>query len=165
MSMKTKQQGMTLVEVAITVSIIGLLAAFVVPAVNKLLERRNAAQAASKLRIAVNAFELCKAETGSYPLDKTPAQVPPEMTDYFADLGIYDAASSDDKRKWWVSTTPVGGRWDWDEGYHFAYSVSISAPTASSQALKDLDAMLDDGDLETGRFRRVSSQYHYILEE
>jgi len=146
---------MTLVEILITVSIIGLLAAFMIPAVNKALERRDGARAASRMRIAVNAFELCNAEDGSYPPDKNPAQIPPEMIDYFANLGI----------DWWESNTPVGGRWDWDQGYHFAYSVSISAPTASAKALQDLDAMLDDGDLETGTFRKVDSQYHYILEE
>lgn len=160
MSAKTKQQGMTLIEIVITVSIIGLLAAFIVPVVNSVLERRNAARAASKIRIAVNAFELCLAEEGSYPLDKNPAQIPPEMTGYFADLGI----------DWWGSKTPVGGRWDWDQGYHFAYSVSISAPTASSKTMKDLDAMLETGDnergnLTTGNFRQVGTQYHYILEE
>lgn len=157
--MRTHKQGMTLVEVLMTVSILGLLAAFIVPAVTKAIERRENALCASNLRIAINAFELYRSEMGGYPPDKTPAVIPPEMTDYFNDLGI----------DWWTETTDVGGRWDWDNGYHFAYSISIASPTASQDQLEELDALLETGDdrgnLETGDFRKVGSQYHYILEE
>lgn len=155
MKAKMKQQGMTLIEIVITVSVIGLLAAFILPAVSKAMERRDGARAASKMRIAVNAFELCKAETGSYPLDRNRAQIPPEMTDYFADLGI----------DWWTVENELGGKWDWDKDNNFPYSISIVDPTSSQKALQDLDAMLDDGDLETGTFRKIGTRYHYILEE
>lgn len=147
---------MTLIEILVTVSIIALLATFLIPAVKAAVERRQNGLCASRMRIAVNAFELCRSENGSYPPDKTPAVIPPEMTDYFDDLGI---------TAWWTQKTPVGGRWDWDNGYHYAYSVSISSPSASFDQLKDLDAMLDDGNLETGTFRKNGVQYHYILEE
>jgi type II secretory pathway pseudopilin PulG len=152
---------MTLIEILITVSCIALLAAFILPVVGKTLKHRDNARTASRMRIAVNAFELYQSDYGEYPADKTPGVVPPEMTDYFIDLGIVDASGSG----WWTETTDVGGRWDWDNGYHFAYSVSIAAPTASLDQMMDLDRLLDDGVLETGTFRKSGTQYHYILEE
>jgi type II secretory pathway pseudopilin PulG len=147
---------MTLVEILITLSIIVLLAAIFVPVVKTAMERRQNSLCASRMRIAVNAFELYRSENGGYPADKNPAQIPPEMTDYFEDLGITG---------WWTQNTPVGGRWDWDNGYHYAYSVSVSAPSAPVPQLEKLDALLDDGNLNTGTFRKNGTQYHYILEE
>lgn len=158
---RSYKQGMTLIEILIVVSIIGLLALVMIPAVTKAIERRENALTASRMRMAINAFELCRSETGAYPRDRTPGVIPPEMTDYFDDLNITE---------WWTETTDVGGKWDWDKGYHYAYSVSISRPTASQEQLEELDALLEygnntRGDLTSGAFRKYDNQYHYILEE
>lgn len=150
------RSGMTLVEIVMVVSIIGLLATFLVPAVAQAMKDRENARAASKLRQAVTAFNLYKSETGSYPADKTPGVIPPEMVDYFADMGI---------TAWWSQKTEIGGNWDWDKGYHFAYSVSIARPARSVKQLQRFDALVDDGNLATGKFRAVGSQYHFIIEE
>jgi type IV pilus assembly protein PilA len=155
MNGSSSKSGMTLIEILITASIIALLAAFIVPAVSKAIERRENALTASHMRIAINAFDLYRSEEGGYPPDKTPGVIPPEMVDYFNDLGI----------DWWAEQTDIGGHWDWDNGYHFAYSISIASPTASADQLEELDALLDDGDLTTGDFRKVGVQHHYILEE
>ena len=150
------RDGMTLVEVLLVVTIIGILAAFLIPAINHAIRSRENARAASKLRTAVAAFTMYRSEMGSYPADKNPGQIPPEMTDYFAELNIDD---------WWSSATELGGNWDWDNGYHYKYSVSISAPTKSTDQLTDFDRMIDDGNLSTGFFRKSSTQYHYIIEQ
>ena len=147
---------MTLVEIVMVVSIMGLLATFLVPAVAQAMKDRENARAASKLRQAVMAFGLCKSETGSYPPDRTPGVIPPEMVDYFADMGITE---------WWSKKTEIGGNWDWDNGYHFAYSVSIARPARPVKQLQRFDALVDDGNLATGKFRAVGVQYHYIIEE
>ncbi len=149
------RNGFTLIEVMIAVSLIVLLMAVIVPAVNSAKKSRENAQAASKLRRAVAAFEAYRSETGSYPADKNPGQIPPEMTDYFASLKI----------NWWSSGTELGGGWDWDNGYNFKYSVSISAPTRSVEQMQDFDKMIDDGNLSSGKFRKVGTQYHYIIEQ
>ncbi|HNX52789.1 MAG TPA: type II secretion system protein [Pontiellaceae bacterium] len=148
--------GFTLIEIVLAVTIIGLLAAFIVPAAKLALRSRENAQAASKLRQAVAVFELYRSENGSYPADKNPGEIPPEMTDYFADMKITN---------WWSSATELGGNWDWDNGYHFKYSVSISAPTKSTVQLTEFDRLIDDGNLATGKFRQSGTQYHYILEQ
>ena len=152
----THRFGFTLIEVVMVVTIIGLLAAFIVPAAKLALRSRQNAQAASKLRQAVAAFELYHSENGSYPADKNPGETPDGMADYFAVLQITN---------WWNSATELGGNWDWDNGYHFKYSVSISAPTKSADQLTEFDKLIDDGNLATGKFRQSGTQYHYILEQ
>lgn len=149
-------RGMTLVEVLLVVTIIAMLAAFIIPAVNGAIRSRENSQCASHLRTAVAAFTMYRSEMGSYPADKNPGQIPPEMTDYFSQLKITN---------WWSSVTELGGNWDWDNGYHYSYSVSISAPTKSTAQLTDFDRLVDDGNLTTGNFRKSGTQYHYILEQ
>ncbi|HKL21750.1 MAG TPA: type II secretion system protein [Tichowtungia sp.] len=168
----SSSQAMTLLEILIAVSILGLLMALALPAVNKALQRRSNAITASRMRIAVNAFELYRSENGGYPPDVNNGVTPPEMRPYFISLGIITL--DDDGNvvgNWWEDDTDVGGEWDWDNGYHYAYSVSLCRPTASQEQLEELDALLeppnstDAGNLSTGRFRKYSTQYHYILEE
>ena len=155
--MRVYRQGMTLIEIVITASIIGLLAAFILPAVVKSMERRENGLCASKMRIAVNAFELYFSEEGEYPPDVNRSIVPSEMVDYFVTLGI----------DWWTELNELGAAWDWDKDNNFAYSVSFVDPdsSVSEKQLVEFDALMDDGDLTTGNLRRVGSRYHYILEE
>lgn len=150
------RMGMTLVEIMITVSIIGLLAVCLVPAVNHSMKQRENLNAATHLRAALSAFELYASEQGGYPADRTPSVVPPEMAGYYFPYYKID---------WWTDETPLGGNWDWDNGFNYAYSVSIHAPNRSENQLEMLDAMIDDGDLTTGLFRRQGSHYHYIIRE
>jgi len=156
MTKPDSRHGMTLVEVLMVVVIIGLLAAFIIPAANLAIRSRENAHAASKLRQAVTAFTMYFSEMASYPADKNPGQIPPEMTAYFAELNIDD---------WWSDATELGGEWDWDNGYHFKYSVSISAPTRATSQMTDFDKLVDDGNLSSGKFRQSGTQYHYIIEQ
>jgi type II secretory pathway pseudopilin PulG len=149
---------MTLVEILLVVGIIGLLAALLVPTVNVAIRNKENAQCASRLRSGVAAFELYHSEMGGYPPDQVvPSQTTvAAMADYFSSLNI----------DWWGEATSLGGRWDWDVGYHgFAASLSIWNPTKSAVQLTDFDRLVDDGNLATGKFRKVDSQYHYILQE
>ncbi|MCU0856801.1 MAG: type II secretion system GspH family protein [Pontiellaceae bacterium] len=150
------KQGMTLVEILMVVGILAVLAAVLIPVTRIALRSRENARAASKLRTAVLAFTSYRSEMGSYPADRTPGVIPPEMAGYFAEMNIDD---------WWTSPTELGGYWDWDNGYNFKYSVSIAAPTKSVEQMTDFDRLVDDGDLSTGTFRKVGVQHHYIIEK
>jgi len=149
--------GFTLVEILLVVTIVGMLAALIIPAVNLAARSRENVQAARKLQIAVEAFELCAAETGSYPADRSPGVIPPEMANYYFPYFKID---------WWGNVTELGGAWDWDAGYHgFKFSVSICNPARSREQMEELDRMIDDGNLGSGSFRQVGTQYHYIIED
>jgi type II secretory pathway pseudopilin PulG len=150
---------MTLVEMVLVITIIGLLAALLLPAFAQAMRSRQTAECARKLRIAVDAFELYAAESGSYPPDQTvPGELSvPAMEDYYFPYF---------KINWWGDSTELGGRWDWDAGYHgFNFSVSIWSPAAPAEQMLELDRLVDDGNLNTGNFRQVDSQYHYIIED
>ncbi len=155
MSRIKQQKGMTMIELVMVVTIIGLLSAILVPVTKKAIEYKENSQVAHKLRTAIQAFELYRSEEGFYPPDKNPGITPVGMAEFFDYFDI----------DWWAETTEIGGKFDWDKGYHFAYSVSIHAPTKSQSQLEDFDKMIDDGDLSTGDFRAVGNHYHYILEE
>jgi len=159
MSQPAYRCGMTLVEVMMTVVIIGMLAAILIPSVNLAISSRENAQCARKLHAAIEAFELYRSETGGYPPDQI---VPAEMG--VADMTAYYFPYY--KIDWWGAATELGGRWDWDVGYHgYNFSVSIWCPTKSEEQMKDFDKLIDDGNLNTGNFRQRESQYHYILED
>ena len=151
--------GFTLLEVLLAVTIIGLLAALLIPAFNQAARARRNAECAQKMILAVNAFELYAQEKGAYPADQS---VPGETTVaamadyYFPYFGI----------DWWGDTTELGGRWDWDAGYNgFNFSVSICGPTVPVEQMEEFDRLLDDGNLGTGKFRKAGTQYHYIIED
>lgn len=157
MNVHKQHQGMTLVEIMISVSLIALIFVVAIPLVSLGIRSKENAACASKLRRAVAAFEMYRSEMGRYPPDQVvPSQTSiPAMANYFSDLSI----------DWWGDETELGGRWDWDIGYHdFAASLSIWQPSASEKQLIEFDRLIDDGDLDTGKFRKVSTQYHYILE-
>lgn len=156
MRLRDDRTGMTLIEILMVVSIIGLLAVCLIPALRHSMRQRANLEAATCLRTALSAFEMIASEQGAYPPDKTPGVIPPEMSAYyFPYFGI----------DWWTDKTPLGGFWDWDNGYHYPFSVSIHDPERAVEEMAVFDALIDDGDLETGLFRRHGIHYHYILEE
>lgn len=138
----------------IVVAIIALLAAIAVPAFARARQRARASKFLNALRIASGAFEQYATEHGSYPADVNRAIVPPGMQSYFGD------------KLDWTAPTPIGGSWDWDVNvFGVKAGVSIVAPSLTDAELTDLDAELDDGDLNTGSFRNTGPQrYTAILE-
>jgi type II secretory pathway pseudopilin PulG len=150
---------MTLVEMLLVMGLSALMAAVMIPAVEHSLRSRANAACATKMRTAVQAFQLYATETGGYPPDQNVPgeQTVPKMENYYFPYFKID---------WWGDETELGGRWDWDAGYHgFAGSVSICQPTVSEAQMQEFDRLIDDGNLAGGRFIKVDSQYHYILEE
>ena len=155
MRIAKQRSAMTLVELMIVMAIIGLLSGILIPVAKMAIQYRENSLAAHQLRTAIQAFELYRGETGGYPPDQSRGITPPEMVEYFEYFEI----------DWWGEVTDIGGKWDWDNGNNFAYSVTIADPTRKQKQLKKLDKMIDDGSLSAGKFRSVGSRYHYILEE
>lgn len=147
--------GFTLVEIMIVVVIIGMLAAMAVPAFQQVRERSQNSALANDLRIFAEAFETYAMEYGSYPADAGVGVVPAEMLGEKSSLDVVK----------FTATTPVGGRYDWDENvFGFAGAVSVTDTTMSTAQLQQFDADFDDGNLSTGQFRGNTSRYSYILE-
>ena len=139
-----RNAAFTLVEIMIVVAIIALLAAIAVPSFLRARQRTQNAKFINALRVASDAISLYAIENGGYPPDVNRGVVPPGLATYL------------DQSFDWTGATPIGGRWDWDFNISsVTAAVSVVQSSASLRQLRDIDAMWDDGDLETGRFREI----------
>ena len=67
----------------------------------------------------------------------------------------------------WAATTGIGGNWNWEgpDGYSYA-GISIVGASAPIEDIQQFDAIIDDGNLNSGQFRRTpNGRYTYILDE
>src|SRR6187549_56027 len=97
---KSKKSAFTLVELMI---IVAILADVMIVAMPAFIRARNMAQNTkfiTDLRTATSAFEMYAAENNRYPAASPLGTVPAGMTVYLNGMA-------------WASTTPIGGRWDW----------------------------------------------------
>jgi prepilin-type N-terminal cleavage/methylation domain-containing protein len=150
-------QAFTLVEIMIVVVIIGLLAALAIPAFQRVQRASQNARIVSDLRVFAQAFEIYNSQHGTWPNNAGAGQVPSAPV----------SMSGDFKVAAWQATTVIGGRWNWDKNTSgVTAGVSISGViTAGDDQLAEIDAKIDDGDLTTGNFRKVSSaRLTYTLE-
>jgi prepilin-type N-terminal cleavage/methylation domain-containing protein len=150
-----RDSGFTLVEMMIVVAIVALLAAIAVPAFVGARQRSQNAKFINALRVASDAITLYAIENGGrYPADVNRGVVPAGMASYL------------DQSFDWTALTPIGGRWDWDFNRPGAKAaVSVVGSPATATQMREIDAMWDDGDLNTGRFREMDDdRYADVVE-
>lgn len=147
------QNGFTLIELMIVVAIIGILASVALPSYKNMVLRATLTETAAQIGSFARAFDIAKQINGEYPND--------------THLTLPVAQGLLINQTEWSSPTALGGSWNWEgpDGYAYA-GISIDSPTATEGEIAELDAILDNGDLESGRFRKTpNGRYTFILQE
>jgi hypothetical protein len=69
--------------------------------------------------------------------------------------------------KAWMATPPWGGFYNWEGPDTYSYAgISLYGTTASESDMASLGAMLDNGNLNSGVFRKTpNGRYTYILDD
>jgi prepilin-type N-terminal cleavage/methylation domain-containing protein len=152
---KNERAGFTLLEIMIAVVIIGLLASMAIPAVQRVSNNAKLGKILSDFRTFAQAFEQYAAENGEWPPNAGTGVVPPAMR---------NAIKAD---AWEEPRTAIGGRWNWDkDAFSITAGIAITGYTADDATLSIIDSRLDDGDLSTGIFRKLTAtRVMLILEE
>jgi prepilin-type N-terminal cleavage/methylation domain-containing protein len=147
------KRAFTLVEIMIVVVIIGMLAMLAIPAFRKSRLRSKYASFASEARVFAEASQVYTLETGRFPSDTSSGALP-DFSDYIRD-GT------------WLRPTPIGGVWDVEHNgmAGIALMVGVDGHDLSGTELADLDDFIDNGDLDSGKYRRFGDRYYYVVED
>lgn len=147
---QSDKQGFSLVEILITVMIIGILAALAFPALKKARHRSLATQLSNNFRVYAAAFQVYSTEHGVWPDDTSPGVTPAELEGQLPNFS---------------EATRQGGVWDWDNGVAgIVAGVSLHQNGIEPQVIQRIDEIMDDGDLASGQFQNKGGFITYILE-
>jgi type II secretory pathway pseudopilin PulG len=148
---------MSLVELMVVVLIISMLFLAAIPAYQRIQRKARAAAIVNDFRVFGTVFQAYAHEKGSWPAESPAGVVPTGVT------------SQDIQTDAWTKTTPMGGKFDWEFNqvhpggtssggrWHAALAITgtSDAPLAiDSDIMQEIDNDLDDGDLESGNFRK-----------
>jgi prepilin-type N-terminal cleavage/methylation domain-containing protein len=145
-------RGMTLIELLIVVALIGLLTLIAMPAFQKAVRRSRITKFAKDVRVIDGAFQLYALENGGYPTTTARGIVPEGMGEYLQKVD-------------WSQPTSLGGYWQFvvNRG-NLRAGLLITGITASQDDLRELDGMIDDGNLASGSFREDDGSYLYEIQ-
>ena len=143
-----------MVEIMVVVVIIGLLATFAIPAFNKIRIKSQNTTFINDLRIFADAADTYMTEKGDYLEDAGTGTVPTGWDPYIS-------------VQKWTSGTPIGGSWDMElDSYGIKAGLGVVAPDRTALEMQLVDNEYDDGDLSTGKFRRIAAdRYYFVLED
>ncbi|MBN1787883.1 MAG: prepilin-type N-terminal cleavage/methylation domain-containing protein [Sedimentisphaerales bacterium] len=103
-----KRSGFTLVELAVVIVIIGVLAAFVVPRFRNSIEQSKAAEAFNYLACVQTAQECYNAKWGTYASDVNSLEIKFNTPKYFTVAAVAAGSTGDIESSWSLTLTRDG---------------------------------------------------------
>jgi len=153
------RRGFTLVEIMVSVTILGILIAIAVPTYRHFQRRAENTTFVNNLRIFSQAFETFAMKYGAWPPTAGPGVVPfidsnRTMSGEFRDVD-------------WMAPTSVGGNWQWNfsSSSHPRAYISVVNVTATTSQMTEIDAILDDGILTSGNFKGSGTTYTWVVQQ
>jgi prepilin-type N-terminal cleavage/methylation domain-containing protein len=144
--------GLTLVELMIVILIISILFVAAVPAYQRIQRKARAAALANDFRVFGTVFQAYAHEKGTWPAEAAAGVVPAGITAQDLQIAV------------WTNQTPMGGQWDWEldqvhpggtsPGGRWHAALAITGSNVDADLMQEIDDALDDGDLNTGNFRK-----------
>jgi type IV pilus assembly protein PilA len=147
--------GFTLIELMIVVAIIGVLAMIAAPIYSSFILRAKLTETATQFGAFARGFDVSKQIDGNYPNDVPVGVLPSDASGLAVNITQ------------WQTPTLLGGNWNWEGPNNYSYAgISITGSSAEEEDFIQLDVVLDNGDLSSGKFRKTSNgRYTFILEE
>jgi type II secretory pathway pseudopilin PulG len=149
-SFAVRQRGSLALRLAVGLFAIAAGAVLLAPLARRLAIERRATAAVQQLQAFSAAFQAQAHDRGDWPPMALPGEVPPGMSERLAGTN-------------WSGTAPIGGQYRWirrtpQQGQRFEAAIAITSaegnPVSDDRALlEEMDRLLDDGELTTGRFR------------
>lgn len=149
-SSNNQKAGFSLVEIAVVVAIIGILAALAIPAYQRSKDSSKIAALENDLRVFEQDFEKFELENKAFPPSQpVPGQFPIGLEDIIPEA--------------WILPSPVGGTYRWvytteekpsERSAYIEIINTVENPVRlSADRLKEIDDDIDDGNISTGHLR------------
>ena len=154
------RKGWSLLEIAIVVTIIAILAALAIPGFQLILKKSRFTALANDLRQFGDAFQTHALQQGDFPPSHgTPGSIVPGMEGLLS-------------RKW-LENSPIGGVYTWgytqqplpaaEECYIQLVETGSSPFSVTLADVVELDKTLDDGNLATGRIQIAGNRIRFYV--
>jgi len=151
------RRGFTLIELIAVIVVLAILAGVAAPRFFDYREKTMVTTTGASLKVISRALWAYQRDNGAFPPDVYPNILPPELRKYLDDTTM-------------VKPPSCGGTWDWENWGGTQMGLSIRNwngvnVTATDAQMQQVDKMIDDGNLNTGRFRKISWGFVYSLSD
>ncbi|MBT7067134.1 MAG: prepilin-type N-terminal cleavage/methylation domain-containing protein [Verrucomicrobia bacterium] len=150
--MRRMGRAFTLVEVMVTVAVIGVLLLIAIPVLSKARMSAVAGDIVNDLRAFYGAFQQFNNDFGSYPPIKADGSLDARMAGYL-DMTCWEGGPGGGGHYKWLRYEPINEQ------------VIYIAGGPGTETMQLVDERLDDGNLTSTAFRQATaSDYVYILD-